>query len=290
MSGPVRTVRNERKNLMMLKSYPGKGYYRALILFATALLVPALAFAKLPSDAEIDREIKNPNNRAIIEAFLRYELDLVNESAVKPLLQQHPSLVFFINQVDRGPLKNLFFLEDQVHKLREAQKNIGSLPYSILFSSEEKKKILSLKPTADRIVSFGIPLMKRDFYRVIQAARELADKKNKHPVELMPNREFRDAIYRRCEPRREDLDREMGELSYGESICMRLGWVLEGVTVTKLWLVFNDNKLPRPADYEAFRKKRSEYWQKRLAEIYKTSSEESSRAAKGASKEKNRKR
>ncbi len=49
---------------------------------------------------------------------------------------------------------------------------------------------------------------------------------------------------------------------------MRLGFVLEQVTVTNLWLLVNDNKLPIEADYMVFRKKRSEYFEKRLKRIY----------------------
>jgi hypothetical protein len=238
----------------------------ATVLF---VLLPAVSDAKTPSDAEIDKQIKDPDNSAIIETFLKYELNEVNENATKPMLKQHPSLVFFVNQAERGPLKNLFFLERWVHELRKAQRNIDSLPYSIAFSSEERKRILSLKPTADRIVSYGIPLMKRDFYRVLTSAKELAEKKKKPAVELLPGQVFRDEVYRHAEPVAERLDKEMGELSEGELVCMQLGWVLEQVTLTKLWLVFNDNKLPRRDDYMAFRKKRSEYWQKRLSRIHK---------------------
>lgn len=224
--------------------------------------------AKQMSDAEIAREIAKEGNKAIIEEFLKYELREVNESVTKPLLNQHPSLSFFMKQVERGPLNSLFFLEAQVHKLRDAQKNIDSFPYSISFSSEEKKKILGLRSVADRIVSYGIPLMKRDFFRVAQAAKELADKRRKHPMELIPDSKFRDAIYRQCEPTAERLDREMGELSQGELICMRLGWTLDQVTVTRLWLLVNDNRLPEQNDYMVFRKKRSEYFQNRLKRIY----------------------
>jgi hypothetical protein len=49
---------------------------------------------------------------------------------------------------------------------------------------------------------------------------------------------------------------------------MRLGWTLEEVNLTRLWLTFNDNRLPEKNDYMAFRKKRSEYFQKRLKRIY----------------------
>ena len=155
-----------------------------------------------------------------------------------------------------------------MHKLRDAQKNIDSLPYSISFSSAEKKKILGLRSVADRIVSYGIPLMKRDFLRVVEAAKQVADKKNKHPMELMSDPGFRDAVYRACETTAQRLDEEMGKLSEGELICMRLGWTLEQVTITRLWLVLNDNWLPKQDDYMVFRKKRSEYFQKRLTRIY----------------------
>lgn len=239
-------------------------------LFCVVLLAfPLAAGAKRPPDAEVNRAIQDPNNQAIISEFLKFELAQVDKEVTQPLLKGHPSLIFFVKQNERGVLKSLFFLEEQVHRLREAQRNIDSLPYSIAFSSEEKKKILGLKPTADKIVSYGIPLIKWDFLRVVHAAKELADEKRKHPVELMSNTEFRNAVYRRCDTNPRSLDHDMGELSEGELICMRLGWVLEQVTVTKLWLVFNDNTLPRPDDYTAYRKKRSEYWKKRLASIYK---------------------
>ncbi len=231
-------------------------------------MLPVYCSAKQLSDAEIARDLVAENNRIIIEEFLKYELRDVNEYATKPLLKAHPSLIFFIKQADRGPLKNLLFLEEQTHKLQAAQKNIDSLPYVILFSASEKKKILGLRSTADRIVSYGVPLMKRDFYKVIQAARELADKKKKHPMELIPDPKFRDAIYRQAEPTAESLDKAMGELSEGELICMRLGWTLEEVSLTRLWLTFNDNRLPQKDDYMAFRKKRSEYFQQRLKRIY----------------------
>ena len=254
----------------MIKKYPRKGYYATiLLLLGITMLIPLLAVGKDLSDAEVAREVAKENNRVIIEEFLKYELREVNDYAAKPLLKDHPSVVFFIKQAERGPFKNLLFLEDQTHKLRDAQKNIDSLPYSIAFSSGEKKKILGLRSVADRIVSYGVPLMKRDFLKVIEAAKQLADKRRKHPMELIPDPKFRDEIYRQCESTAEELDTEMGKLSEGELICMRLGWVLEQVTVTKLWLVINDNRLPRPDDYMAYRKKRSEYWKKRLAAIYR---------------------
>jgi hypothetical protein len=227
-----------------------------------------LAAEKQLSDAEIAKELSKENNKIIIEEFLKYELREVNEYATKPLLNNHRSLEFFIKQAERGPVNNLLFLETQVHKLREAQKNISFLPYSISFSSAEKKKILGLRQVADRIASYGIPLMKRDFFRVIQAAKQLAEKKNKHPMELIRDPAFRDAIYRHCEPTAPALDEAIGKLSEGELICMRLGWTLEEVTITRVWLVLNDNWLPKQDDYMVFRKKRSEYFQKRLKRIY----------------------
>ena len=165
-------------------------------------------------------------------------------------------------------MDSLIFLEEQVHKLRDVQKNIDSLPYSIAFSSDEKKKIMGLRQTADKIVSYGIPLMKRDFFQVIEAAKVLADKRRKHPVELMSEQAFRDSIYRQMASTAGQLDEEMGKLSEGELICMRLGFVLEQVTVTNLWLLVNDNRLPKENDYLLFRKKRSEYFQKKLKRIY----------------------
>lgn len=237
-------------------------------LFVAFLASGVCAAAKELSDQQIAGEVQKENNKAIIDEFLKYELREVNEYATKPLLKAHPSLIFYMKQAERSPLGSLLFLEEQVHKLRDAQKNIDSLPYSIAFSSAEKKKILGLKPSADKIVSYGIPLMKRDFFRVLTAAKELADKKRKHPMELIPDPKFRDAIYRQAESTAEALDTEMGKLSEGDLICMRLGWVLEEVTVTRLWLVFNDNKLPDKDDYMLFRQKRSEYFQKRLKRIY----------------------
>jgi hypothetical protein len=240
------------------------------------------AISKPLSDAEIDRLVKEPANRKIIEEFLKYELGEVNNYAVRPLLQQHPSLIFFINQAERGPVKNLLFLEDQVNKLREAQKDINAFPYSVVFSSDEKKIILSLKASADEIVLKGIPLFKRDLYRVLVAAKELADQKGKTPIELMPDSSYRNGIFRRCEPVPKRLDEDMGELSQGELLCFRLGWELEKVTLTRLWLVLNDNQLPRPDDYVAYRTKRSEYWQKRMAGIYAARGENESSSGKKA--------
>lgn len=239
-----------------------------VLLCTLVLALPAAGLAKATSEAEIAKEIKKQTNRAIIDEFLKCELRDVNRHVTDRLLSRHPSLVFFVKQVDKGPLKSLFFLEEWVHRLRDAQKNIDSLPYSITFSSAEKKKILGLKPVTERIISYGIPLMKRDFYSVVVAAKELAAKRGKSPLALIPDIRFRDAIYRHVKPTAAGLDAEMGELSKGELICMRLGWVLEQVTVTRLWLTINDNTLPEQADYMVYRKKRSEYFQKRLRQIY----------------------
>ncbi|MBI5252374.1 MAG: hypothetical protein HY912_23005 [Desulfomonile tiedjei] len=262
-----------------------RAFFRILPVLCTLVLVSDFhAFAAEMSDQQIAADILKENNKVIIDEFLKYELREVNEYATKPLLKAHPSLVFFQKQAERSPLSSLLFLEQQVHKLRDAQKNIDSLPYSIAFSSGEKKKVLGLKPSADKIVSYGIPLMKRDFHRVLTASKELADKKKKHPMELIPDPNFRDAIYRRAEITAQDLDTEMGKLSEGELICMRLGWVLEEVTVTRLWLVFNDNKLPDKDDYMAYRQKRSEYFQKRLKRIYGENASDKSIPKKKASK------
>jgi hypothetical protein len=220
------------------------------------------------SDAQIAQEIAKENNKVIIDAFLKYELTEVNEQVTKFLKPQHESLEFFIKQAQGSPMKGLIFLEEQVHKLQDAQKNIDTFPTSLAFNAEEKKKILGLKPVADRIISYGIPLMKRDFFKVIQAAKKLADQKHKHPMALIPDPAFRDAIYRHVDATADGLDTEMGELSEGELISMRLGWTLEQVRVTNLWMVLNGNTLPRQDDYMLFRKKRSAYWEKRLKRIY----------------------
>jgi hypothetical protein len=241
------------------------------------------AWAAQMTDKQIADELDKKNNKVIVDEFLKYELREVNEYA-KTLMASRPSLVFYQKQAEKSPFSSLLFLEEQVHKLRDAQKNIGSLPYSIAFSSEEKKKILGLKPTADKIVGYGIPLLKRDLYRVLLASKELADKKHKHPMELMPDPNFRDSIYKHVEPTAKDLDNEMGKLSEGDLICMQLGWVLEQVTVTRLWLVFNDNKLPEKDDYMAYRQKRSEWFQKRLKRIYGETAAEKSNPRKKASK------
>lgn len=239
-----------------------------MVLWLMLVAWPVSAAPKLPPDPEVAREVIKDNNKAIIEEFLKYELRQVNEYAVKPLLSKHASLDWFIKQVDRGPINSLLFLEEWVNRLRDAQKNMESFPYVTIFSADERKKLMALKPTADKIVTYGIPLIKRDFYKVVLACKELADKKRKHPMELIPDPAFRDAVYRLCEATPESLDREMWELSDGELICMRLGWVLETVTVTRLWLMVNDNTLPKENDYMAYRKKRSEYFDKRLKKIY----------------------
>jgi hypothetical protein len=274
----------------MINRYPRKGYYGTILTMCGMMaLMPLLAMGKTLSDAEVAQEVAKGNNRIIIEEFLKYELREVNEYAAKPLLKSHPSLSFFIKQAERGPFKNLLFLEEQTHKLIDAQKNINSLPYSVAFSSSEKKKILGLRSAANRIVSYGIPLTKRDFLRVIEAAKKLADERRKHPMELIPDPKFRDEIYRLCEPAPEGLDTEMGKLSEGELICMKLGWTLEQVTLTRLWLVFNDNRLPKPNDYMAFRKKRSEYFQQRLKRIYGRAVNEKANSRASAPKRTNRK-
>jgi hypothetical protein len=247
------------------------------IICSLLFALPAMASTQGMSDAQVAQEIVRENNKVIIDEFLKHELRNVNEQVTRSMLAQHPSLEFFIKQAERSPLRSLLFLEEQVHKLRDVQKNIDSVAYSIVFNAEEKKKIMGLKPVADRIVSYGIPLMKRDFLKVIQAAKELADKKRKHPVALIPDQGFRDEIYRRVERTPEGLDDEIGKLSEGELVSMRLGWTLEQVRITKLWLVLNDNRLPKEDDYMLFRKKRSAYWEKRLKKIYSASEAKASR-------------
>lgn len=264
----------ERKKPVELQTRPPVSILLAIFLFAITASGAHAVSIKNMSDQQIAREVNAQGNKVIIDEFLKQELRDLNQYATKPLLRAHPTLDFYEKQADRSPLQSLLFLEEQVHKLRDAQKNIDSLPYSLAFSSEEKKKVLGLKPVADKIVSYGIPLMKRDFMRVVVAAKELADKKRKHPVELMKDPKFRDAIYREIERTPAELDEEMGKLSEGDLICMQLGWVLEDVTITRLWLVFNDNKLPDKDDYMAFRKKRSEWWQKRLQRIYSSTTDE----------------
>lgn len=239
-----------------------------LIFIVSVCMGEKQTYARDLTDAEISKEILKDHNKVIIESFLKNELTEVNQNVTNQMLAQYPSLIFFVKQVDKGPLDSLMFLEEQVHKLRDVQKNIDSLPYSIAFSSDEKKKIMGLKQTADKIVSYGIPLMKRDFFQVVEAAKVLADKRRKHPVELMSEQAFRDSIYRQMASTAGQLDEEMGKLSEGELICMRLGFVLEQVTVTNLWLLVNDNRLPKESDYLLFRKKRSEYFQKKLKRIY----------------------
>lgn len=238
------------------------------LILALVSLFSVKGFCAQPSDREISQRLTEKKNKAIIEAFLKEELSEVNHYAAKPLLKSHPSLDFFIKQARRGPFESLLFLEEQVHKLRDAQENINSLPYVISFSSSEKEKILGLKEIAKKIISYGIPLMKRDFYFVLKAIHKLASIKGTDPIELVKDYKNRDEIYRMCAPTPEILSKEMGELSEGEEICIKLGWTLEQVTVTRLWLMVNDNSLPTPEDYKAFRKKRSEYFQRRLRRIY----------------------
>jgi len=242
-----------------------------IVLCVLTLGLPSYAQDKEPSDAVVAREIMKEGNKVIIDAFLQAELRDVNEHAVKPILNQHPSLEFFIKQVDRGPLNSLIFLETWVNRLAAAQKDIDHIAMQAVFSADERRKLMELKPTTSKIISFGIPLMKRDFYRVAQAAKELADQKKKRPVELIRDPAFRDAIYRHCESTPQGLDKALGELSEGELICMRLGWVLDGITATRLWLTLNDNNLPEESDYMVYRKKRSAWFEKRLKRIYSQS-------------------
>jgi hypothetical protein len=242
----------------------------AIVVLCVLMLgfLPSYAQNKELSDAVVAREIVKDSNKAIIDAFLQAELRDVNEHAVKPLLNQHPSLEFFVKQVDRGPLNSLFFLETWVNRLAAAQKDIDNILMQAAFSADERQKLMELKPTTSKIISYGIPLMKRDFYRVALAAKELADEKKKNPVQLIRDPAFRDAIYRHCEPTPQGLDKALGELSEGELICMKLGWVLDGITATRLWLTVNDNNLPEENDYMAYRKKRSAWFEKRLKRIY----------------------
>lgn len=239
-----------------------------ILIALVIILCPSWVNGKRLTDAEVAREALKEDNKAIVEEFLKRELRDVNEHVTKYMLNDYPSLIFFVKQVDRGPLKSLLFLEEWVHRLQDAQKNIDSFPYNTVFSSSDKTKILGLRSTTNEIISYGIPLIKRDFVRVAWAAKELADKARKHPMELIVDPAFRDAIYRHCEPTAKSLEKEMGELSEGELICFRLGWVLEQVTVTSLWLKVTDNTLPVENEYMAFRKKRSEYFKKRLKRIY----------------------
>ena len=111
------------------------------LLISTLIVgAPVSAAEKQLSDAEIAKELSKENNKIIIEEFLKYELREVNEYATKPLLNNHRSLEFFIKQAERGPVNNLLFLETQVHKLREAQKNINSLPvlHKLFISGKEE--------------------------------------------------------------------------------------------------------------------------------------------------------
>jgi hypothetical protein len=240
----------------------------SLVMIAAIACLPMAALSAGPTDEDISRALKNPENREIIEGFLKAELSEVNEYAAKPLLGKHPSLKFFIKQAQSGPLKSLLFLEEQVDKLKDAQENINSLPYVITFTPSEKKKILGLREETEEIISYGIPKMKRDFYTVLQAAKKLSARQKVSPLDAVGDHRYRDEMYRMAAPTPEILSAEMGKLSHGEKVCIRLGWVLEQVTVTKLWLMVNDNRLPTPEDYAAFRKKRSEYFQRRLKRIY----------------------
>jgi hypothetical protein len=221
------------------------------------------------TDKQIAEVIAQKHNKGIIEAFLRQELQEVNRYATRPLLKKYPSLEFFVKQANREPFQSLLFLEEQVYKLRDVQQNIDSVVYKLAFSEREKQIILGLEPTAKKIISYGIPLMKRNFYRVVRAVTRLSRKGGNASLdELIARPGFRDAVYRAAEPDPRKLDQVMGEMSQGELICIRLGWELEKVTVTRLWLAFNDSSLPKPEAYYAYRKKRSEYWEKRLRRIY----------------------
>ena len=113
------------------------------------------------------------------------------------------------------PIVAVLFDERSARKPAEAQARIDSVPYVLVFTPAEKKIILSLRESADDIVFRGIPLIKRDFYRVLTAARQVADEKRKHPLELMPDPAFRNTVYRRAEPVPKKLDEEMAKLSKG---------------------------------------------------------------------------
>jgi hypothetical protein len=259
---------------MMIASYPFLTHTGFALLTAACLWsisLPGLAANQLPPDKRIAEEIVREPNLIIIEEFLKQELYEVNNYAAKPLLGRHPSLSFFIKQANGQPLQSLFFLESQLPHLLKAQRNIDSFPYSISLSAGEKQKILSLKPVAERTMSYGIPMMKRYFYRLLEAARTVAEKRGKHPMELMPDPGYRDAVFRQAAPTAKDLDSIMGNIAEGEQATMALGWTLEDVTVTRWWLTLTENTLPTREDFAAFRKKRSEYFLKRLKRIYGTS-------------------
>lgn len=76
------------------------GKYSTLILLAIlgAFMIdhcfPRLARCAEPTNAAVAREIVQEGNRAIIEAFLKYELEEVNRNVTDKLLDRHPSLVF----------------------------------------------------------------------------------------------------------------------------------------------------------------------------------------------------
>ena len=87
-------------------------------------------------------------------------------------------------------------------------------------------------------------------------------------MELMRDPAFRDAVYRLCEPTAPALDEAIGKLSEGELDLYAPGMDARRSYHYSLWLVLNDNWLPKQDDYMVFRKKRSEYFQKRLKRIY----------------------
>ena len=78
---------------MKIRKYLGKRYQKALIAsYIVLLALPLLASGRSLSDREIAKEIEKASNKAIIEAFLKYELREVNKYATIPLLKKHPSL------------------------------------------------------------------------------------------------------------------------------------------------------------------------------------------------------
>ncbi len=241
----------------------------AVVLCGSIVLAASLgASGKTLTDEEISRELITSNNKIIIAAFLYHELKHLNQHVTKPLLSKHPSLTFFMKHGERDALENLLFLEEQVKLLRETQKHINSLPYSIAFSAGEKKTILGVRDYTDRVVSYGMPIMKRDLHRMLEAVKTLAKKAKKQALELIPRVEFRNEVYRFCEPTPEGLVDRLGCLSRGEQTCMRMGWVLQNVTVVKVWNAVQGWTLPTPNDYQAYRAKRSEYFERRLKQIY----------------------
>ena len=119
----------------------GRSFLAAgLLIYGFITATPDSVFGKELSDAEVAKELVKQNNKVIIEAFLKYELGEVNQYVTKPLLKNHKSLEFFIKQAERGPLNNLLFLETQVHKLRDAQREhqFSSIFHKLLFSGKEK--------------------------------------------------------------------------------------------------------------------------------------------------------